>query len=915
MKSTQSPSKPSATAKPPLGLLLVGLSGYNSLTLLTSLIAHRDHLTWLGPKGELRRAGDDMIGCITQTKSRGSGFSGLSNLYSFRSHTSLRVGGWDIYSHPLGPLLSSHKILDHDLVRQVTPSLNEFIPMPGVYTPGYISESLPVNNVINFNADATVRDKVEKIRRDIEVFKENEGVERVVVVWSGSVERESTVGSTLTTLSSLNVPDSTLLTPPSLIYALACSLSSVPFINTASQNTLDCPILEGVMLGTDFKCGQTKFKTVVGEYGRMNGWRPKVIASCNHLGNNDILNLSTLRSSMSAKLKKKHAIFAPWNEPQLDHKVSVLFTPEINDDKRDYVEYTHEVFLSQEHTMVTYTRCSDSVLCAPLILDSVILVDFFLNGETKAVDISKALGYLFKVPEGDCKGEDPGFGWQMNRLRQELDNAKERMEAKMKPMTEVPTPSKKKVPQNFKSLRISEPSSFPLPNYHVPSTPTILTAGLVCLDTQLLHTSPPPSNPETISTFHSLKSVPGGSASMTTRNLSKLTHGLSPPSETNQLIPPPVFSLILPICLTGDDSTGSQLLDLLDYAASCRNVDTSIARDNTVKGGVTSTAILPIYEDGRRGCFFAKGVNEEFNYQTIKKMLSAASSSSSNPIGAFVFGYPHLLPQLQSSNLSKTFHHAKSIMSLNGITLLDLNGVASPSLKSLTSTSIDPILDPAFHLIDILHLNEDEINLLLPGPVYEGSYKVKASAILKVGVAIVCVTRGKEGSYVACNNEKRFAKSPGLPPSWSGLAHAQSLTTPVPPERCNSNGAGDAFLSGFLTATMLRSRVRKTSPEPQSQNSQTPFSLFAKSRQASTPTEVLECNKLWASLDEITRKSYSSEALRLERDSDNNLVRALHSEGEISLEAACKFASEIAARHVDGDTREANFLNIDELLV
>lgn len=73
-------------------------------------------------------------------------------------------------------------------------------------------------------------------------------------------------------------------------------------------------------------------------------------------------------------------------------------------------------------------------------------------------------------------------------------------------------------------------------------------------------------------------------------------------------------------------------------------------------------------------------------------------------------------------------------MSLNGITLLDLNGVTSPSIKSLTSTSIDPILDPAFHLIDILHLNEDEINLLLPGPVYEGSYKVKASAILKVGV-------------------------------------------------------------------------------------------------------------------------------------------------------------------------------------
>ena len=78
-------------------------------------------------------------------------------------------------------------------------------------------------------------------------------------------------------------------------------------------------------------------------------------------------------------MRKKHDIFGPYCENELDHKVSVLYTPHINDDKRDYVEYTSSCFLGCEWTMVTYTRCSDSVLCAPMIIDAVVLVEFFLR--------------------------------------------------------------------------------------------------------------------------------------------------------------------------------------------------------------------------------------------------------------------------------------------------------------------------------------------------------------------------------------------------------------------------------------------------------------------------------------------------------------------------------------------------------
>ena len=84
---------------------------------------------------------------------------------------------------------------------------------------------------------------------------------------------------------------------------------------------------------------------------------------------------------------------------------------------------------------------------------------------------------------------------------------------------------------------------------------------------------------------------------------------------------------------------------------------------------------------------------------------------------------------------------------------------------------------------------------------------------------------------------------------------------------------------------MLRSRV-KTSP--QVKNSQTPFSLFAKSKQASTPAEVLSCHSLWEVLDEKTKRNYSDKAADIERSEDDFLVRALHENGEISLEQACR---------------------------
>jgi myo-inositol-1-phosphate synthase len=220
---------------------------------------------------------------------------------------------------------------------------------------------------------------------------------------------------------------------PSLLYAVAAVLEGCSFVNGGSQNTL-CPGLEELahthahaqtptqtpthtnkccyVLGTDFKAGQTKFKTAAVEYLRALGLKPTVIASSNHLGNNDMLNL-TSKKTLDAKMRVKNDIFTGWEE-EIDHQVRVMYTPYIGDEKRDIVEYTSLGFLGSPHTMLTYTRCMDSILCVPLMIDAAVWCDYFARHHVAPAQVVLATAYLFKVPEGGAKGCDPGFFHQVH---------------------------------------------------------------------------------------------------------------------------------------------------------------------------------------------------------------------------------------------------------------------------------------------------------------------------------------------------------------------------------------------------------------------------------------------------------------------------------------------------------------------
>jgi len=755
------------------------------------------------------------------------------------------VGGWDIRSDKLGDAFFDAQILDYDLVKQVREDMNnKYSVFKGYYDERFIgtSQHATATHILSKEEVPNASEALKCIRADIRYFKWKNGVVgHTTVIWSASVEPNSdfcmkgggldTAGDLLRSIEMSEEERGGPL-PPSLIYATAAIMEGCSFVNGGSQNTLCGGLADlarqqlGVYcLGTDFKAGQTKFKTAAVEYLRTMGLTPKVIASSNHLGNNDMHNLATGKKASDAKLRVKHNIFAAWEE-DIDHKVSIMYTPMINDEKRDFVEYTSLGFLSQHHTMVTYTRASDSVLCVPLMIDASVWCDYFSRKSWQYENVAKALAYLFKVPEGAATGVDPGFFRQMQELDNQVLKAAEAAAARKKDGPVDSSQTKRSV--KFKESQVAQI----LTEWAIPNNTGIVCAGLACVDMQLL--SATGDGGENIETFAGEKSMGGGSVSMACKNLARLCH-VDPLDDVYMQVTPPVVTSIVPLCKIGFDNSGNKLITLLEATgSSCRNVETKYIKNarNRDPDARTGLAVLPIYQDGRRGCFFDAASNATFAASEMVEMMEdVKKNSADSTYGAFLFGYPHLLPQMQGEALAHVFSKARPMMEDGGIIVLDLNGVPASKIKqtpygsmcSAATLKSDPVLGPALSHVDILHMNEDEL-VNLTGVKFEGDERKDkialsgaASLFLKCGVAVVAITRGQKGCFIKCNNEERFSSSKMLPSTWIGQEIQVEAAQLPPGTEINSNGAGDSFTCGLLVAALLRHTglnmlVESTSP-------------------------------------------------------------------------------------------------------
>lgn len=185
---------------------------------------------------------------------------------------------------------------------------------------------------------------------------------------------------------------------PSTIFAVACILENAPFINGSPQNTFVPGAIElaerhGAFIGgDDFKSGQTKMKSALVDFLINAGIKLTSIASYNHLGNNDGMNLSSQKQFRSKEISKSNVVddmvaantvlYKDGEQP--DHTVVIKYMPAVGDNKRALDEYYAEIFMGGHQTISIFNVCEDSLLASPLIIDLVLVAEVMTRIQWRA---------------------------------------------------------------------------------------------------------------------------------------------------------------------------------------------------------------------------------------------------------------------------------------------------------------------------------------------------------------------------------------------------------------------------------------------------------------------------------------------------------------------------------------------------
>jgi myo-inositol-1-phosphate synthase len=205
--------------------------------------------------------------------------------------------------------------------------------------------------------------------------------------------------------------------PASVVYCVACIEEQVLYLNGSPQNTFHAGVVEyaaqkgGLIAGSDFKSGQTRFKTVMTDFIIGAGLRLSSVVSYNHLGNNDGKNLQDEGCFQSKKISKggvlndailsNKILYPTASEHQIDHEVVIKYIPFVGDSKRALDEYSSQIFMGGINTISTYNICEDSLLATPIMIDMVVLGELFTRMKIDGNKLGPVLSYLsffFKAP-------------------------------------------------------------------------------------------------------------------------------------------------------------------------------------------------------------------------------------------------------------------------------------------------------------------------------------------------------------------------------------------------------------------------------------------------------------------------------------------------------------------------------------
>ena len=399
-----------------VGMMLVGWGGNNGSTVTAGIIANRRGLVWKTREGN-RAAnyyGSVVMGSTiklgTESKSGKEINIPFHDILPMIHPNDLVIGGWDISGMDLAAAMDRAAVLEPTLKDLVKKEMSEMKPLQSIYYPDFIAanQGERADNVLQGSKASMTH--VEQLRQDIRYvppsyyrrqvtcllyrreFKSAHSLDKVIVQWTANTERYADI------IEGVNDTAANLMkaiesgheeVAPSTVFAVACILENAPFINGSPQNTFVPGAIQlaekhgAFIAGDDFKSGQTKMKSALVDFMISAGIKLTSIASYNHLGNNDGMNLSSQRQFRSKEISKSNVVddmveantvlYKPGEHP--DHTVVIKYMPAVGDNKRALDEYYAEIFMGGHQTISLFNVCEDSLLASPLIIDLVLIAE------------------------------------------------------------------------------------------------------------------------------------------------------------------------------------------------------------------------------------------------------------------------------------------------------------------------------------------------------------------------------------------------------------------------------------------------------------------------------------------------------------------------------------------------------------
>lgn len=384
-----------------LGVVIVGLNGAVSTTFLAGIFAVRKGLSM--PIGSLTQMGTIRIG-----KRADNNFPMIKDFVPLNSIDDLVFGGWDIRDENIFEAATYAKVLNEKGLNNVTEELKAIKPMKAVFDQYYVKRL----NGDYVKQGQTKYELMLQLRDDIQLFKEMNSLDRVVVIWAGSTEifiEQKDVHKSIEAFEEgmkNNDPDIS----PSMLYAYAAVSEGAPFINGSPNLCVDIPAIvdlaiknEVPVTGKDFKTGQTLIKTVIAPMLKMrmlglNGW-----FSNNILGNRDgevLDDPGSFKTKEESKLSVLGTILQPelYHELYSDyyHKVRINYYPPRGDNKEGWDNIDIFGWLGYPMELKINFLCRDSILAAPIMLDLILFADLAQRSNMKGVQ--EWMSLFFKSP-------------------------------------------------------------------------------------------------------------------------------------------------------------------------------------------------------------------------------------------------------------------------------------------------------------------------------------------------------------------------------------------------------------------------------------------------------------------------------------------------------------------------------------